>query len=95
MIVDSSPQQPRSYKFGPYPQYAWDFPEEIPEKFRETPWKLSDSKPPVPMKSGQTAAPNRKLQIATLRFGTKPPTSGILEEIPSRISSCGAQERKR
>ena len=25
------------YAFGPYPQYGWDFPEEIPEKFRKDP----------------------------------------------------------
>ena len=24
-------------KDGPYPQYGWDFPEEIPEKFRKDP----------------------------------------------------------
>ena len=23
--------------FGPHPQYGWDFPEEIPEKFRKDP----------------------------------------------------------
>ena len=33
-------------EFGPYPQYGWDFPEEIPEKFRKnsekTPETLSE-----------------------------------------------------
>ena len=28
---------------GPYPQYGWDFPEEIPEVFRERPRKCSQS----------------------------------------------------
>ena len=28
--------------YGPYPQYGWDFPEEIPEKFRKTPETLSE-----------------------------------------------------
>ena len=27
---------------GPYPQYGWDFPEEIPEKFRKDPGTLSE-----------------------------------------------------
>ena len=27
---------------GPYPQYGWDFPEEIPEKFGKTPETLSE-----------------------------------------------------
>ena len=25
------------FSVGPYPQYGWDFPEEIPEKFRKDP----------------------------------------------------------
>ena len=28
--------------FGPYPQYGWDFPEEIPEEFRKDPETLSE-----------------------------------------------------
>ena len=37
--------------FGPYPQYGWDFPEEIPEKFRKDPGNALRAFPGIPVKS--------------------------------------------
>ena len=35
-------------KSGPYPQYGWDFPEEIPEKFRKDPGNALRAFPGIP-----------------------------------------------
>ena len=35
------PGEKREKSIGPYPQYGWDFPEEIPEKFRKDPGSVS------------------------------------------------------
>ena len=37
--------------FGPHPQYGWDFPEEIPEKFRKDPGNALRAFPGIPLKS--------------------------------------------
>ena len=37
--------------FGPYPQYGWDFPEEIPEKFRKDPENALRVFPGIPLES--------------------------------------------
>ena len=36
---------------GPYPQYGWDFPEEIPEKFRKDPGNALRAFPGIPLES--------------------------------------------
>ena len=36
---------------GPYPQYGWDFPEEIPEKFRKDPGNALRAFPGIPVES--------------------------------------------
>ena len=36
---------------GLYPQYGWDFPEEIPEKFRKDPGNALRAFPGIPLKS--------------------------------------------
>ena len=37
--------------FGPYPQYGWDFPEEIPEKFWKDPGNALRAFPGIPFES--------------------------------------------
>ena len=37
--------------FGPYPQYGWHFPEEIPEKFRKDPGNALRAFPGIPLES--------------------------------------------
>ena len=37
--------------FGPYPQYGWDFPEEIPEKFRKDPGNALRAFPGISLES--------------------------------------------
>ena len=37
--------------FGPHPQYGWDFPEEIPEKFRKDPGNALRAFPGIPLES--------------------------------------------
>ena len=37
--------------FGPHPQYGWDFPEEIPEKFRKDPGNALRAFPGIPVES--------------------------------------------
>ena len=41
----------RNYNIGPYPQYGWDFPEEIPEKFRKEPGKALRAFPGISLES--------------------------------------------
>ena len=36
---------------GPYPQYGWHFPEEIPEKFRKDPGNALRAFPGIPVES--------------------------------------------
>ena len=36
---------------GPYPQYGWDFPEEIPEEFRKDPGNALRAFAGIPVKS--------------------------------------------
>ena len=36
---------------GRYPQYGWDFPEEIPEKFRKDPGNALRAFPGIPFES--------------------------------------------
>ena len=36
---------------GPHPQYGWDFPEEIPEKFRKDPGNALRAFPGIPVES--------------------------------------------
>ena len=38
-------------KLGPYPQYGWDFPEEIPENIRKDPGNALRAFPGIPLKS--------------------------------------------
>ena len=38
-------------KIGPHPQYGWDFPEEIPEKFRKDPGNALRAFPGIPVES--------------------------------------------
>ena len=37
--------------FGPHPQYGWDFPEEIPEKFQKDPENALRAFPGIPVES--------------------------------------------
>ena len=37
--------------YGPCPQYGWDFPEEIPEKFRKDPGNALRAFPGIPVES--------------------------------------------
>ena len=37
--------------FRPHPQYGWDFPEEIPEKFRKDPGNALRAFPGIPLES--------------------------------------------
>ena len=39
------------YVTGPYPQYGWDFPEEIPEKFWKDPGNALRAFPGIPLES--------------------------------------------
>ena len=36
---------------GPHPQYGWDFPEEIPEKFRQDPGNALRAFPEISLES--------------------------------------------
>ena len=47
--------------YGPYPQYGWDFPEEIPEKFRKDPGNALRAFPGIPVES--TAGIPQTLQL--------------------------------
>ena len=40
-----------SQGFGQYPQYGWDLPEEIPEKFRKDPGNALRAFPGIPLES--------------------------------------------
>ena len=46
-------KQNQNSAFGPHPQYGWDFPEEIPEKFRKDPGNALRAFPGIPL--GSTA----------------------------------------
>ena len=46
---------------GPHPQYGWDFPEEIPEKFRKDPGNALRAFPGIPVES--TAGIPQTLQL--------------------------------
>ena len=46
---------------GPYPQYGWDFPEEIPEEFRKDPGNALRAFPGIPLTS--TAGMPQTLQL--------------------------------
>ena len=47
---------------GPHPQYGWDFPEEIPEKFRKDPGNALRAFPGIPLESTAGDAPNPIIQ---------------------------------
>ena len=49
-------------KSGPHPQYGWDFPEEIPEKFRKDPGNALRAFPGIPVKSTAGMPPNPIIQ---------------------------------
>ena len=40
-----------SHKYGPHPEYGWDFPEEIPEKFRKDPGNALRAFPGISLES--------------------------------------------
>ena len=43
---------------GPYPQYGWDFPEEIPENIRKDPGNALREFPGIPLESAAGIPPN-------------------------------------
>ena len=48
-MVENGPSNKAHY--GPYPQYGWDFPEEIPEKFRKDPGNALRAFPGISLES--------------------------------------------
>ena len=54
---------------GPYPQYGWDFPEEIPEKFRKDPGNALRAFPGIPLESTAGIPPNPISQGHVSFFG--------------------------
>ena len=52
----------RASRIGPHPQYGWDFPEEIPEKFRKDPGNALRAFPGISLESTAGDAPNPIIQ---------------------------------
>ena len=52
--------------FRPHPQYGWDFPEEIPEKFRKDPGNALRVFPDIPLES--TAGNPQALSFKAFKF---------------------------
>ena len=50
-MVGHTPREVVVSKSGPYPQYGWDFPEEIPEKFRKDPGNALRAFPGISLES--------------------------------------------
>ena len=50
-VVFSGLPKPAAEAIRPYPQYGWDFPEVIPEKFRKDPGNALRAFPGIPLES--------------------------------------------